>query len=65
MSHEYQAMYKSKDVIRTIKYVRKPYVIINLKHLLGKQKYYCVDLLTNSNWSIYNSKCMKVLSPSD
>jgi len=54
-------MYKGKEVIRTINYVRKPYVIINLKYLLGKEKYTCVDLLTDSNWSIYNSKCMKVL----
>lgn len=61
ISHECQAIYKGAEVIRTINNVKKPYVIINLKYLLGKQKYTCVDLLTNSNWSIYNSKCMKLL----
>lgn len=58
ISRECQAIYIGTEVIRTINDVRKPYVIINLKYLLHKQKYACVDLLTNSNWSIYNSKQM-------
>ena len=61
ISHECQAIYKGTEVISTINDMRKPYVIINLKYLFSNQKYTCVDLLTKSNWSIYNSKCMKVL----
>jgi hypothetical protein len=58
LSHECQFIHKDTEVIRAINDVRQPYVIINLKCLLGKQKYTCVDLLTNSKWSTCNSKCM-------
>lgn len=61
ISHERQAICKGTEVIGTIHDVGKPYAVIKLKYLLGKQKYTCVDLLTNCNWGIYNRKCIKVL----